>query len=338
MLSSLLRQVTDRTAVLANFLRLCTACDEAREQPVSVFSQELLARNALPGDLAQERTFRHCSIITQLYAIYEFFAEACIAFWLARLPRYQSFSELSAQFKNTYRYGLGRIIQDIDKRRYRNLSLPVVLEKYLNSLRDDSPWELVNEALTFHATNLRRADLEKLFGSAGIDGVWHSLEIHDKLRAQLIEADWNKSLEQMILDLVTFRNDASHGTPDEILGLEILGEWIAFVKGFCDALADVITHRIVKAEASHLPESVLGVVTETLHGNIVIATCNHGLIRVGDGFYFLREADCTMAEIESIQVNDVDQEAIQIDQAGLEIGLRTSKEVGLNSRLVLIEN
>lgn len=233
---------------------------------------------------------------------------------------------------------MGRIVQDIDQRRYRNLSLPVVLEKYLHSLQDDSPWELVNEALTFHATNLRRADLEKLFGSAGIDGVWHSLEIHERFSAQLIEADWNKSLEQMILDLVTFRNDASHGTPDEILGLEILGEWIAFIKGFCGALADVITHRIVKAEASHLTESVLGVVTETLHENIVIATCNHGLITVGDAFYFLREADCTRAEIESIQVNDIDQEAIQIEQAGLEIGLRTSKKVGLNSRLVLIEN
>src|SRR5438445_5661867 len=122
MLSSLLRQVTDRTAVLENFLRLCIACDEAAEQPLSVLSHELLARNALPGDLAQERTFRHCAIITQLYSVYEFFAEACIGFWLARLPRYQSFSQLSTQFKNTYRYGLGRVIQDINKRRYRNLS------------------------------------------------------------------------------------------------------------------------------------------------------------------------------------------------------------------------
>jgi len=78
-------------------------------------------------------------------------------------------------------------------------------------------------------------------------------------------------------------------------------------------------------------------VTERLRGNIAIATCDHGLIS-GDEFYFLREADCTMAVIESIQVNDVDHEAIQIDQAGVEIGLGTSKKVGLNSRLVRIDN
>jgi hypothetical protein len=338
MLSTLLRQVTDRTAVLENFIRLSSACDGAAGQPLSVLAKELRAQHALPGDLAQEKTFRHCAIITQLYSVYEFFAEACISFWLARLPRYQAFSDLSTQFKNTYRYGLGRVIQDIGKRRYRNLSLSVVLEKYLHSLGGESPWEFVNEALTFHATNLRKPDLEQLFGSAGIDGVWRSLETNERLRAQLIDGDWHKSLEQMVEDLVTFRNDAAHGTPDDLLGLDILAEWIAFVNSFCFALADTITHRIVRAEANYLPESVLGVVTENLRGNIVIATCDHGVISVGDVFYFLREADCTMAVIESIQVSDADRETVQIDRAGLELGLRTSIEVGANSRLVRIDS
>jgi hypothetical protein len=144
-------------------------------------------------------------------------------------------------------------------------------------------------------------------------------------------------LEQLVLDLVTFRNDAAHGVPDDILGPDAHNEWIGFVRVFCRALADVITHRIVSAEATYKPNSIIGTVTETFSNNIVVVTCELGTLRTGESIYFLREKDCTNAVIESLQLNDVNHEEVRIDQSGTEVGMKTSIRVRRNSRLVRIE-
>ena len=337
MFTGLIRRVIDRTRVLENFLHLCAACDDAIARPETELSRELAARAALASDLTAERVFRHCAVVTQLYSIYEWFAEAVLGFWLARLPRYQNFSDLPEPFRNAYRYGMVQVIQNIDKRRYRHLSLAVVLETYLRSVRGLGPWEFVNDALTVHDANLRRGELEKMFNSAGLENVWRSLEDNAQIIRHTTESDSNKSLEQTLLDLVNFRNDASHGYPDEILGLDTLSEWIAFVGAFCNALADVLTHRVVTIEAKHRPDSIVGVVTETFRDNRAVVTCDRGLLAVGNRVYFLRERDCTEATIESLQLDDIDQAEVHIDQPGLEVGIRTSSPIRRKSQLIRIE-
>lgn len=323
--------------MLETFLRLCNSCDDAIADQESSLFQELSSRNALPTNLVDERIFRHCAIVTQLYRIYEGFAESSLSFWLSRLPRYQTFSSFPEAFKNAYRHGIAQVIQNIHRRRYRHLTLSSVLETYLASVRDDTSWELVDDALTSHDANLRHSEFVSMFTSVGLEGIWHALEENTNIINYKAENDSDKSLEQLILDLVTFRNDAAHGTPDDILGPAALNEWISFVRAFCRALADVITHRIVNAEATYKPNTVIGRVTETFENNVVIVTCEVGVLRVGESIYFLRESDCTNAHIESLQLNDINHEELHIDQTGIEVGMRTSIKVRRNSRLVRIE-
>ncbi|MEK6334465.1 MAG: MAE_28990/MAE_18760 family HEPN-like nuclease [Acidobacteriota bacterium] len=338
MFTSLIQRVNDRTAILENFLRLCSTCDEAVANEASTLFHELSSRNALPSNLREERTFRHCAVITQLYNIYEAFAESALTIWLARLPRYHSLSDLPETLRNAYRHGIGGIIQNIAGQRYRHLSIDKVLEKYLASVQGISPWEIVNEALTSHDTNLRREKFEQMFNLVGLEGVWSEIEKNAQILSLTTERDAKRSLQQTILELVTYRNEASHGTPDDLLGLDILSEWVLFIKAFCYALAEAVLHRVVLAEATHKPESVLGVITEIFSDNIAVATCDRGKIKVGDKIYFLRESDCTNAMIESIQLNEIDQSEIEIDRPGVEVGLRTSIKIHLKSRLVRVEN
>ncbi len=337
MLTSLVDRIELRCDVLENFLRLCDAVDGAAATPESGLAQELAARSIVQKSLTEDRVFRHCAIMTQLYGLYESFAESMLSSWLIRLPRYQTLPDLPEGFKNAYRNGIARIVQNIDHRRYRHLSLPSVLEKYLTSVQGAPSWEFVNDALTFHDANLRSGEFTAMFNSVNLTGVWQSLEKNSHLLGFKEENDKDESLENLVLDLVTFRNEAAHGTPDEILGSDTLREWIGFVRTFCVALAEVITHRIVLAEAANRPESVVGVVTENLRGNIVVATCERGWLTVGDSIYFLRESDCVTAVIESLQLDDVDQNDVQIDRPGTEVGIRTSTKVQKHARLVLFQ-
>lgn len=338
MLVSLTRSVEERTTVLEKFLSLYDACDEAAAHPNEALYLELSARSALGSNLARERVFRHSAVVTQLYCIYESFAETILDFWLARLPRYRLFTDLRPTFQNAYRFGIARIIQDAGMHRYRHLSLLDVVEKYVIALRGESAWEFVSDALTSHEKNLRYSEFVKLFHSAGLEGVWSSLEQNPLLISFTVEGDPERSLEQMIQDLVTFRNDAAHGDPDDILGTDTLREWIAFVRAFCHALVEFITHRIVWEEARHIPESVLGLVTETFRDNIVVATCDHGTLHVGDQLFFLRETDCVTARIDSLQVNGVDHTVVEIACEGFEVGIRSSVKVPRNSRLLRIDD
>lgn len=338
MFESLTLRVNERTAVLNRFLSICDLCDEAASNAEGALYSEISRQADLSTNLREEKIFRHCAIVNQLYSIYEAFAEAVLGVWLSRLPHYKLFEELPNAFKNAYRCGIARIIQDSEKRKYRHISLIDVLDKYLSSLRGETPWEFVGEALTAHDRNLRRPELEQLFHSAGVIGVWPALERNPAITCLTVDGDSNKSLEQMILDLVTYRNDASHGTPDEILGIDTLREWIVFVKTFCESLASFITHRIVNEEASSMPETVYGVVTETFSNNIAIIKCDRGNIRVGEYLYFLRHADCTYARINSIQVNDVNQDSVEIKHEGFEVGIQTSVKVPRSARVLKIND
>jgi hypothetical protein len=334
MFESLLKRVDDKSVVLENFLRVYDALDDVSLDPTSPIYTELSSKGIVQTDLIEDRVFRHCAVIIQLYGLYEWFAESMVSFWLLRLPRYQKLTDLPESFKNAYRYGIGRIVQNIDHRRYRHLSLPDVLEKYLTSMQGASRWELVNDALTFHDANLRMNEFTAMFACVELDGVWHEIERSAQIAAFKSANDLDESLESLILDLVTFRNEASHGTPDEILGSNALRTWISFIEVFCIALAGVITRRVVVSEISHRPDSVLGVVTETFGNNILVAICDRGSIKVGDNIYFLRDTDCVQATVESLQLNDIDQSEVTIHQAGLEVGLRTSKKIHKRAQLI----
>ena len=337
MLTSLTTRVKARAKVLDRFLDLCDICDDAAADPGSALHAELSAIGVFGGDVAEERVFRHCTIITQLYGLYESFSEAALGFWLARLPHYRAFNDLPCSFKNAYREGIARIVHGSEKRKYRHLVLIDVLSKYLSSLSGESPWEFVGEALTTHERNLRRSEFEQLFHAAGLNGVWSFLERGTAILELTQEGDTDKSLDGMILDLVTYRNDASHGTPDEILGADTLRQWIAFIEAFCDTLALFVTHRIVTEEAAHRPEALYGVVTETFRDNVAVVRCDRGKFCLGDHLFFLRDCDCTQARIDSLQVDDIDHTCVEIEHAGFEVGIRTSVRVRRGARVVRVD-
>ena len=138
----------------------------------------------------------------------------------------------------------------------------------------------------------------------------------------------------MILDLVDYRNDANHGHPDVIVSLDALHDWLEFVLAFCRALASIILHRMTIAYVEKNEESILGKLTERFSNNVVVVTCDRGEFEVGENLCFLRDKDCSVVEILSIQLNGVARQSVKVDSAGTEIGLKISGPVGNNTRVL----
>ena len=199
-----------------------------------------------------------------------------------------------------------------------------------------SAWELINDALTFHQNNLRKNELITLFNAAGLPKIWSDIEKANAIEKYLKRADAGESIEQIIVEFVDFRNDAAHGRPDQILGTDALRQRIDFVEAFCHAISDAVTRHIVCEQVNSHPETVIGTVAETYRGNVIVATCERGSLEVGQCLYFLRNADCRKATVESLQIDGVEKTSVEIFDEITEVGIRTSVRVKKKSQLVTV--
>jgi hypothetical protein len=336
MLSAVMKQVEERSGALRAYLKLCEICDEAIAIGGGEIFAELNSRSAISSSLAEEKVLRHCNVITQSYGLYEWCIETVLSSWLNSLPRYQLFTDLPESFQKTYRMGIARIIGDIDKRRFRDHDLEDVVEKFAAAVQGKTPWDLINDAITFHQNNLRKDDIITLFNSAGVENVWGKVEAADAIEDFKADSGIGQSLERSILELVDFRNDAAHGRPDEILGIEGLRQRVDFVHAFCRSLSDVVTGHILREQVKHCPEMVIGEVSETFRDNVIVAVCERGSLEVGQEIYFLKDGDCRKIKLESLQIDDVNQDLVQIVAGGMEVGIKTSARVRKHAHLVAI--
>lgn len=324
---TLLGEVEKRASVMRSFLCTTDLLDQQSRTPDSPTCMQMAAVGCFTQYSREDKVFRHCSIITGLYAVFEWFVEAMLTHWVDLLPKHYKYCDMSDQFKNAYRHGVSHIVKDIDKRRYRNLAITTIIDVYARALHNESPWEVVHEALTLHETNLRRSEIEKLFTAVGVLNIWHALESAPQLVSHVHDNDINKSLEQIVLDFVTYRNDAAHGRPDEILGTEALRVWIEFVESFAASLALVMKHRIVECKHRSKPQLVIGTVTETYQNNVCVAKCKQGELRVGQRLWAWRADDCIDATVLSLQLNGNPVDSVIFTDGETEVGIKSDAEI-----------
>ena len=327
MLSTLIQSVKNRATAANAFLLLSELRDEAFGDKQSTLNSFLNQRKYPDVHVQDDRIFRHCSVVSHLYAVYEDFVHNSLQLWLARMPRYYRFSHLDESLQNAYRSGMATLIRDIGKRQFRHLSLLHLLERYTICIRDDQPWQFVPEALTLHEINLRRSELERMFTVVGFHEFWHLLEGNRYLKLYMENADDLDRVETLLDYFVTYRNEASHGIPDEILGSDSLRQWISFTTAICEAIAEIITIKTLSFEKALNPSCVIGHVSEKYGDNIVVAKCSRCELYVGQQLYFLKPSSVTHAIIESLQLDDKNVIDIKVQNDEVEVGMRMSSDV-----------
>lgn len=122
----------------------------------------------IPSDKEWE-IYEHCATVTRLYAIYENFIEELIRNWLVILPQiYLNYTELDERIKITYQIGVGKLLIDLNKNRYKSLSIEDVVGGIFRGVSHDSEYELLPDAFLIYEQNLRKEILDRLLADAGI--------------------------------------------------------------------------------------------------------------------------------------------------------------------------
>mgnify|MGYP003493004381 CR=1 FL=1 len=268
------------------------------------------------------------AVVTRLYAIYERFVEDLISDWLRLLPDLvPRYSDLEEKIQNTHREGIGRLLIDIKKNRFQHLSVDKVVQGLSCGITDTGKYELLPDAFLLHEQNLRKEVLETVLKNAGIDEAWKWVINHKEIKCFVEEVRGSQNTaEGELKQLVDYRNEAAHGSTDEILGIQELLDLADFVEALCKSLADLVTYNIILRQIDRGLVREIGKITEWFKKpQAGVAKVKDITLTLGECVFLVLVNDelsyCYSAKIESIQLNNMSQNLVKIISE-TEVGLK----------------
>lgn len=271
--------------------------------------------------------YDHCAVVTRLYAIYERFVEDLITEWVEYLPLIVTqYSDLEERIKDTHHIGVGRLLLDLKKKRFKHLSPNEVIQGLFNGVTGKKKYKLIHDAFLLHEQNLRREVLEKLFADAGISNAWGWVDKHRRVKQFIEEVRGSQNTaEGELNDLITYRNDAAHGAiVDDLLSTEKLLELGDFVEALCQALAELVTFQVISRQTAIGKAKEIGQITEWfLNHKAGVGKVKEITLSVGIKLFLVNEASsyCRLAKIESLMINNISKKRVVITSEQ-EVGLK----------------
>lgn len=277
----------------------------------------------VPG-VTEWRVYDHCAVVTRLYAIYERFVENLITDWVRLLPSiFPRYVDLEETIQNTHRAGVGRLLCDLKKNRFEHLSIDQVVRGLFRGVTGEEEYALLPDAFLLHEQNLWKGVLEQLLTSAGIPNAWGWVEKHRAVKHFLEVRVSENTAEGELNELITYRNEAAHGAViDNFLGSNALLELCEFIETLCQALAELVTYQVIERQKSIGQVREIGRITEWFKKpRAAVAKVEETTLSVRGSLFLVGEAYCQLATIESIRIDDVDQETVKTT-SGMEVGLK----------------
>lgn len=284
-----------------------------------------LLLNVVP-DERNWQVYDRCSVVTRLYAIYEKFVKNLISDWLALLPDLvPNYSNLEKSIQQTHQQGVGRLLQELKKNRFQHLTAEKVVRGLFSGITANEKYELLPDAFLLQEQNLRKDVLEKLFTDAGIENTWKWVMNHRNIKRFLEEVRGSQNTAEGELNqLVSYRNDSAHGSGNEILGTKDLLSLGDFIDVLCQALADLVTYHVILHKTLTNRARNIGKITEWFNKpKAGVAKLKDIRLSVGNPLFLVNESIsyCQLAKVESIQINDVSQDEVEI-ATETEVGLK----------------
>lgn len=278
----------------------------------------------VPG-LTEWRVYDHCTVVTRLYAIYERFVKNLVTDWVRLLPSiFPRYVDLEETIQNTHRTGVGRLLCDLKKNRFKHLAIDVVVRGLFRGVTGEEEYALLPDAFLLHEQNLRKEVLAELFAGAGIPNAWGWVEKHRAVQRFVEEVRANENTaEGELKGLIDYRNEAAHGAViDNLLSSNALLELCEFVETLCQALAELVTYQVIERQKLIGQAVEIGQITEWFKKpRAAVAKVQETSLSVGGNLFLVGEAYCQLGRIESIRIDDADKQSVKTT-SGMEVGLR----------------
>jgi hypothetical protein len=280
------------------------------------------------------RIYDHCAALTRLYAIFESFVEGILSDFLGALPSLFRYADLGEGFHKEHRDGVAYILKRIETYRYRDLRLSEVIKEYNRALSGEDEYRILSHSLLAHEQNLYLPIVENLFARLGMKNVIHWITHHPRVKTFMNDVRGEQNtVESELKSFVQYRNEAAHGSVNDVLGKEELLIHCDFIAALCQAMYELVNHQVISRRLELAMAREVGRVTEEYHDNIIVALLKNTTVEIDDRLYFMSDSYCYSSAIVSLQVDDVDTALVTVTEAQ-EIGLKTTVKVKKKARVI----
>jgi hypothetical protein len=280
----------------------------------------------------------YSTTVTRLYQIYESLVHDSIAEWLEDLCQMVPYGELPEEVKSAHRNGIGFILQNIDGRRFENLSLSTIVRDYEVSLSERSPYNLLSDAFLLHNRNLRLEELTTIFRGCGLKinlNDW--LQVNRLSKSESLQLIGHQTVEKCLSTFIDLRNEASHATKkvSDMVGEDVLFAYADFIRGFCEALIEAMSFASLVWHEKHGHWSKVGQITwiKKDERQICVAVVESCKLKVSGEIYLTGNGYCCLTKVNEIQIDGVAASVHIIGVAPQEIGLNLSIETFKGARI-----
>jgi hypothetical protein len=294
----------------------------ANEIELSPLFKELI--EVIPTD-GEWLSYENCAAVTRLYAIYESFVEDLITEWIKELPKLvPKYSDLDERIKETHIDNVGRILRERNKQRFSELKPSEIIGGLYKGVINAHPYELLTEAFTIHDRNLRKEDLDELLKNAGIcQNTWNWVKNSRNVKAFIRDVIQENTAEGLLRELIDYRNNAAHAIAiNIILGVDELLQLCDFIEMICESLSELATYQFLLKQEKQGQAMKIGSISEWFKKpQAGVAKISSIKLKLGDRLFLISDADCQVAEIISLKINNISLREINVSSE-TQIGIK----------------
>ena len=321
--------ITDTSQTIENLSRMLRASRRMQaafsspEVASAVPSQVIRSASIFPSS-SSIREFEHSAIVLQLYAAYENCVSSLVRLWLRELPNVVSnYQDLGSSFHHVHRVGVAGVLGKINYQRFSHLSADIVSLAFSECAAGHPEYEILPEAFIGENRTLKKDRLCELLSHIGVELGWDGVTQHPIMKSAISD-DYGdaETAESVLKDFVSYRNDAAHGRPNQILGYDELLRALRFIDCLCTALAEVFSKSRVMRLINSGKAKELGTVKEVFaQPRAIVAELNSGSIRVGTQLIFHNQSQIVLGYVRELQLDGEKSQKIEIRNS-IEVGIK----------------
>lgn len=289
-----------------------------------------------------KRRFDYTSIVISLYGLLEHFIEGIVTGYTRELNAlYLTFDEMPDSIKNTHTELSIALITRAKQGRYKGASTESSIVADLHScLTQSSTYRLNHDAFSHHTSNFRIQSIDDILSRVGVSGVSQRLISYPPLSDFLAVRFRGRDLPSVpagetffhIDDLAERRNEVAHGPVSQLLGYDILLEYVDFVEKFGGALFELVRSSLIES-LSKLHGEDLGRPLAVHNHHIVCLRLEGTIVDVGDilvAWTGDSKRPVRFGAIESLEVGRQPLARASGDPVAIEVGIKVPFRTKMN--------
>ncbi len=257
--------------------------------------------------------FVHCAAVSRLYAILEDGVNEIAARYISILVKLNPiYSSLEENTRVQYRLGVAQILSKWKAQRslYSHIVEDEITAGLADGLRGKS-YELLPDAFLTDSDNYRPDTINRIFGRLGFENIFASISNAEGIVALCADRG-TEPAENVLNQLVAYRNEAAHGRVDSILSTRELTNFSDIVELIVRELGVILSSKLLKSGETTGHSKVIGKVEHRYSNNAVgVKTISAHTIQVGDSI-FVGKKKLVKLEVKSLRIGASDRESINL--------------------------